>query len=502
MNIITNDFYPMMRLKPYFADTFYTADEMTEQFRFKGIYTTKIEGSTLIDTTYFDFIKCADVTSELKDKYQALLAPEIAAVVDNECFCPNIDDEFLRNLELFGNFQNQEYKILRIIIYPCINEGSVVCATPNLEDHFEMFFMSVKHSFDPYNVENPFEIKIDMEQSFPFKRKNFIKRIYRFEKFELYDDGLNLKSIFLKSRHNDVTTIQSNTILRVIDANSHICNVGEIESGDCIPYLQLNLESSKRLNNVVRIHPTFIGTAGEVGGTCEIVVFCFAIMYMVFFSGRNRRAEERDIWHLTEADKENYHLLTNHEITEEEEEEIRKVVVCKGKDGSKISKIVSLVDLLIMRVFKPRERENLNLAIYDPSILTEDESNKMNLRNLMEIREKRGMISHRSRMNKGDYEQGNEIRKIRMLKHRLVNRKSQMSDTFSRQTEPKKRKFRHIRVGQAPSRYSTIDNRSRGGDDHSPQPTSQITEFGHEEMTPLSRRRPRYKDDFNYSNSI
>lgn len=106
MRIIDNDFYPMMRIKPYFGETFYTADEMTQQFKFKGIYTTKIEGSTLVDTTYFDFIKCADVESELKDKYQALLVPEILAVINNDGFCPNIDDEFLQDLELYGNFQN------------------------------------------------------------------------------------------------------------------------------------------------------------------------------------------------------------------------------------------------------------------------------------------------------------------------------------------------------------------------------------------------------------
>lgn len=96
---------------------------------------------------------------------------------------------------------------MRIIIYPCVNDGTITCTTANLEDNFEMFFTSVKHSFDPYNVENPYTVKLDMEQSFPYKRKNFIKRIYRFEKFELYDDGLNLRPQFLKATHNDVTTI-------------------------------------------------------------------------------------------------------------------------------------------------------------------------------------------------------------------------------------------------------------------------------------------------------
>ena len=122
------------------------------------------------------------------------------------------------------------------------------------------------------------------------------------------------------------------------------------------------------------------------------------------------------------------------------------MVVGKGKDGSKISKIVSLVDLLIMRVFTPAERENLNLAIYDPSILTEDESNRMNLNRLTEMREKKGLDSHRSKLSKYDYDKGNAIRKIRILKHRLINRKTHMSDNFSRKTDYTKKKIRPGRV--------------------------------------------------------
>lgn len=88
------------------------------------------------------------------------------------------------------------------------------------------------------------------------------------------------------------------------------------------------------------------------------------------------------MWSLSDKDKHTYKMLTNHAIVDEEINEVRRIVVEKGLDGPKVCKTVSLVELLSRRVFTPKERENLDLAIYDPSILTLDTSSKMHLDNL------------------------------------------------------------------------------------------------------------------------
>jgi len=67
--------------------------------------------------------------------------------------------------------------------------------------------------------------------------------------------------------------------------------------------VQLSLESSKRLTTIVRIHPTMIGTMGEVGGTCEIIVFFSALAYTILYFRRNKKSEEKEIWSLSKKDK-------------------------------------------------------------------------------------------------------------------------------------------------------------------------------------------------------
>jgi cbb3-type cytochrome oxidase subunit 3 len=163
-----------------------------------------------------------------------------------------------------------------------------------------------------------------MDQSFPYKRKNFIKRIYRFEKFMLYDEGFDFKGRYLKDEHSDITTIQSNTILRVVDPTSHICTNAQFSSDTCIPYLQLDIESTSKISTNVRVHPTFIQTAGETGGTVEIIVYILGWFYMFLFLKRNIREQNRNIWDLTDEEKSTYKTLTNHVINDEEIAETRE----------------------------------------------------------------------------------------------------------------------------------------------------------------------------------
>lgn len=76
-----------------------------------------------------------------------------------------------------------------------------------------------------------------MSQNFPFKRKNFIKRKYTFSKVELWDEGFGWKSKYLKDQYNEVTSINGNTILRVVDPASHLCTTAQFAANSCIPYL-------------------------------------------------------------------------------------------------------------------------------------------------------------------------------------------------------------------------------------------------------------------------
>lgn len=376
-----NDFYPIIRMKHFLESQFFSNSEIKRKFNIIGKYRTKVEGVNLVETKDFDFISCKLVNSGLKD-YEIHLTKDLASVIQEEGLCPNLTDEELNEMDLFGNLQSSEFRILSIVVYPCKGAIPSTCDAVDVTKDYELFFTSVSHSFEPYNKNNPYTTQFNMDQSFPYKRTNYINRIYRFEKFELYDEGFDFKDIFLKDSHSDITDIQSNTINRVNDESSHVCTVTEVDNDECIPYVTLNLESSKKMTTTIRIHPTLVGIMGEVGGTCEIIVFFSALAYALLFRAKNVKNENEQIWNLSQQDKNTYELLTNHVIEDNEIEETRKRVVKKTRNGANLSKTVAVVELLARRVFSRKERDNINLAIFDSSIFTQDKSSKMHLDNL------------------------------------------------------------------------------------------------------------------------
>jgi hypothetical protein len=114
----------------------------------------------------------------------------------------------------------------------------------------------------------------------------------------LFDEGFNFDVRKLKLRHADITRTQTHTILREPDAASHLCTTAQHAANTCNPYLEINFQSSSTINTVVRIHPTLVQTMGEVGGTCEIIVFFSWMFYFQVFKKRNTQEQNRRIWFL------------------------------------------------------------------------------------------------------------------------------------------------------------------------------------------------------------
>lgn len=118
---------------------------------------------------------------------------------------------------------------------------------------------------------------------------------------------------------------------------------------------------------------------GEVGGTCEIIVFFMGLFYVCMFKKRNITGENKKIWNLTAEEKATYEALTNYTIDETDIRQTREHLIENARDGSALCKAPGLLNLVIQRVFSLRERRHLNLALYDPNILMRDKNNRMHL---------------------------------------------------------------------------------------------------------------------------
>jgi hypothetical protein len=102
------------------------------------------------------------VNSVWKDK-EIALNTEISTVIDEQGLCPDVTDDFLEKMEIYGSVQNDEYKIISIVAFPCVQNTPTSCDAVDLEEDYEMFFTSVKHSFRPYNKNEPYEVFVDMD---------------------------------------------------------------------------------------------------------------------------------------------------------------------------------------------------------------------------------------------------------------------------------------------------------------------------------------------------
>lgn len=66
VNIIENDFYPVLRMKPYFELTFYNNTKLMRMFRIQGTVSTKGLNGTISATT-FEFRPCSEISSQYKE---------------------------------------------------------------------------------------------------------------------------------------------------------------------------------------------------------------------------------------------------------------------------------------------------------------------------------------------------------------------------------------------------------------------------------------------------
>jgi hypothetical protein len=161
VNVSENDFYPILRIKPYFRSNFWTSQELMKKFKFQGEVRTKPPGVTLISSVKFEFEPCSGVSSELKDRILSLASP-LKDLIQTEGLCPQVSDEFFKDISLFGNFQSDSFSILSLKVFPCEEVTPGTCDTPDLRESFEVFLTETIHSFNQYDEEEPYKTIVNM----------------------------------------------------------------------------------------------------------------------------------------------------------------------------------------------------------------------------------------------------------------------------------------------------------------------------------------------------
>lgn len=74
----------------------------------------------------------------------------MSQILDLEGICPEVEDEFLEKLDLYGNYESANFSIFKLVIYPCENTTSTSCEPFSFSDTFQISFSSTYTVFSPY----------------------------------------------------------------------------------------------------------------------------------------------------------------------------------------------------------------------------------------------------------------------------------------------------------------------------------------------------------------
>lgn len=119
------------------------------------------KGFSSIQEEIFNFTQCSKVKSKYKEEFSRTAGGNMSEILDSEGICPDIDDDFLEKIELYGNYETANFSLLSVEVYPCENITSTSCEPISFTDTFQIFFSSIYTVFSPYEETNPFQRKVD-----------------------------------------------------------------------------------------------------------------------------------------------------------------------------------------------------------------------------------------------------------------------------------------------------------------------------------------------------
>ena len=178
---------------------------------------------------------------------------------------------------------------LEMKFYPCSLPDRSQCASKKeIEDNgIHIYNFPLTKIANLSDLENPISNYIEFNTlKIDFHPKSKIRMTQHIKENLIYDDLHDFREPQLREKFLDMDRIDLTTGSRTSEAT--YCSKGQIQSGDCEPYLTFSGKSSGQRTEIRRYYKKFFGSISEVGGYTDIIIYSLWVLY-VFYNQREYR---------------------------------------------------------------------------------------------------------------------------------------------------------------------------------------------------------------------
>ena len=192
--------------------------------------------------------------------------------------CPLISKS--EDWEVKGTALQLPYSYLRLYIYPCSMEQKRTCVDPATLSNVFVQVVFIKKSVNFKNKTSPLHVSIDTDMfvSMGFKTTSHYQ-IY-LKNNTIYDDENDFLEPRLKDSFVDFEEIHQYTAYR--KENTFTCTSEEIDSGECPPYLVLDVRSGRKVSKNLRIYKKPFQIISIIGGFGDVFFMLLSLIHCIW----------------------------------------------------------------------------------------------------------------------------------------------------------------------------------------------------------------------------
>ena len=201
------------------------------------------------------------------------------SLVKNFGLCPEIDKE-TEDYIVKSKFQDPPNHELKIFIFPCSLPDRTQCKDINQLKGKNVIYSNINKAFDDSNLKNPVSTMPEFDGVQEVDLSLQKTKYYKVRGNEIWDQRLDFLNPKKRKTYADYSLHYSDISTR--DKNQVYCDPKVLDIPKqtvCKPYFSLVFKASGEKKIMLRKYPTFFGTTGEIGGTAEILILVFMMIY-------------------------------------------------------------------------------------------------------------------------------------------------------------------------------------------------------------------------------
>lgn len=260
---------------------FVNADNVARYATFTGVVSRMtINGSAqnpVIEKSPIIYEPCKNANKESGILDSAFTATNSSHLFLEVTLCPNHDS--LKKWVIEGNIATPPFSMVNLMVYPCSLPDKNQCASLKELAVSSIYSPQMSKSVDYADKMDPVKSSINTNTELLINPLIMSKQLLYYQRNRIVDDNYDFRQPELTHEFVNLDEIISSSGIR--DGGIY-CSPEKLASGECQPYLHLQLKSGNKITTVHRKYEKIFATISELGGFGDLIYIIFAFFYMFY----------------------------------------------------------------------------------------------------------------------------------------------------------------------------------------------------------------------------